>query len=72
MNPCIILYQEQFCNGEGKINVKLVISSGSIVTEESKESPSEHDLQKGYGVASTERAKDRMEKTGILEVHRNR
>jgi hypothetical protein len=52
--------------------VKLVISSGSIVTEESKESPSDHDLQKVYGVASTERAKDRMEKTGILEVHRNR
>ncbi len=48
---------------------ELVISSGSIVTEESKESPSEHDLQKVYGVASTERAKDRMEKAGILELH---
>jgi uncharacterized protein len=47
---------------------ELVISSGSIVTE-SKESPSDHDLQKVYGVASTERAKDRMEKAGILELH---
>jgi uncharacterized protein len=48
---------------------ELVISSGSIATEESKESPREHDLQKVYGVASTERAKDRMEKAGILELH---
>ena len=48
---------------------ELVISSGSIVTEESKESPNEHDLQKVYAVASTERAKDRMEKAGILELH---
>ena len=48
---------------------ELVISSESIVTEESKESPREHDLQRVYGVASTERAKDRVEKTEIQELH---
>jgi uncharacterized protein len=48
---------------------ELVISSESIVTEESKESPREHDLQRVYGVASTERAKDRVEKAEIQELH---
>jgi uncharacterized protein len=47
---------------------ELVISSGSISTGESKESI-EHDSQRVYGVASTERAKDRMEKAEILELH---
>jgi uncharacterized protein len=47
---------------------ELVISSGSIVTEESKESPREHDLQRVYGVASTERAKDRLKKAEIQEL----
>jgi uncharacterized protein len=41
---------------------ELVISSGSISTED--------DLQRVYGVASTERAKDRMKNAGtILELH---
>src|ERR671922_2132470 len=48
---------------------ELVISSGSISTEESKESPREHDLQSVYGVASTERAKDKMKNAEILELH---
>ena len=48
---------------------ELVISSESIVTEESKESPREHDLQRVYGVASTERAKDRVEKAEIQDLH---
>jgi uncharacterized protein len=47
----------------------LVISSGSIFTEESKKSPSEHDLQRVYGVASTERAKDKMRNAEIPELH---
>jgi uncharacterized protein len=41
---------------------ELVISSGTISTED--------DLQRVYGVASTERAKDRMKNAGtILELH---
>jgi predicted ATP-grasp superfamily ATP-dependent carboligase len=48
---------------------KLVISSGSISTEEPKQSPKEYDLQGVYGVASTERAKDKMRKAEILELH---
>lgn len=47
---------------------KLVISSGSISTEEPKQSTSEYDLQGVYGVASTERAKDKMRKAEILEL----
>ncbi len=48
---------------------ELIISSGSIDAVESKESPTKDDLQIVYGVASTERARDRMEKADILELH---
>jgi uncharacterized protein len=49
---------------------KLVISSGTITTEESKRSPKEYDLQNVYGVASTKKARDKMKNIGmVLELH---
>jgi uncharacterized protein len=49
---------------------KLVISSGTISTEESKRSPKEYELQNVYGVASTKKAKEKMKNIGIvLELH---
>lgn len=49
---------------------KLVISSGTVTTEESKRSSKEYDLQNVYGVASTKKARDKMKNIGmILELH---
>lgn len=44
---------------------ELVISSGTISAEESKHSK-EYDMQKVYGVASTERAKDKMKNAEMI------
>jgi uncharacterized protein len=49
---------------------KLVISSGTVTTEESKRSSKEYDLQNVYGVASTKKARDKMKNIGmVLELH---
>jgi uncharacterized protein len=48
---------------------ELVISSGTISAEESKRYK-EHDLQSVYGVASTEKARDKMKNIGMIpELH---
>jgi uncharacterized protein len=49
---------------------KLVISSGTMSTEESKRSPKEYELQNVYGVASTKKAKEKMKNIGmVLALH---